>query len=132
MLSYMRARTAFASWTLRRDHGALLRETRSYISLLKGARSPLGTALGELLQAAIAATEGRVAQAIDVLDGAEAMLGESGYRLLAIAASRRRGELEGKAGTGRIEAADKLMRSESILRPDRMAAMFLPGDWKSR
>jgi hypothetical protein len=92
----------------------------------------LGTALGELLQAAIAATEGRVAQAIDVLDGAEAMLGESGYRLLAIAASRRRGELEGKAGTGRIEAADKLMRSESILRPDRMAAMFLPGDWKSR
>jgi hypothetical protein len=130
MLSYMRARTAFASWILRRDDFALMRETQSFISLLQGARSPLGTALSELLLAAIAAAEGQVAQALDLLAGAEAILSENGYRLLAIAASRRRGELEGKVGIGRIEAADKLMRSESILRPDRMTTMFLPGEWK--
>jgi hypothetical protein len=129
MLSYMRARTAFASWIFKRDQVALMRETRSFISRLQGARSPLGTALSELLVAAIAATEGRVPQAMDLLAGAEAMLSENGYRLLAIAASRRRGELEGKAGISRIEAADKFMRSESILRPDRMTAMFLPGEW---
>ena len=58
---------------------------------------------------------------------AEVTLHQQDFRLLAAAVSRRRGELEGEAGSARVQAADAFMRSENILRPDRMTSMILPG-----
>lgn len=39
---------------------------------------------------------------------------------------RRVGE---RYGSARVEAADAFMKSENILRPERMTAMILPGHW---
>jgi len=71
----------------------------------------------------------RPADAVLLLEQAEEILRHQDLRLLAAATLRRRGELEGAAGIHRVEAADTFMRSENILRPDRMTAMILPGDW---
>jgi hypothetical protein len=82
-----------------------------------------------MLRAGILVGLKRKAGALALLEEAEEILRKQDLRLLAAAVARRRGELEGDAGTGRIEAADAFMKSENILRPDRMTALFLPGPW---
>jgi hypothetical protein len=127
MMYYMRGRTALATWTQQRDDRILFREIEHYASLLTNARSPWGAALGDALRSSVEFGRGRLHEAIFLLDRAEAMLRKQDFRLLAAAVSRRRGELEGQSGSARIEAADAFMRSENILRPDRMKSMILPG-----
>jgi eukaryotic-like serine/threonine-protein kinase len=127
MLYYMRARTALAMWLQRRDDRALVGEIEHYVSQLKNSRAPWGAALGEALQSSVDAGHGRVPEAILLLDRAEAALRQLDFRLFAAAVSRRRGELEGEAGSARVQAADAFMRSENIVRPDRMTFMILPG-----
>jgi eukaryotic-like serine/threonine-protein kinase len=126
MLFYMRARTALAAWTLRRDDRILIQEIELYLSLLKKARSPWGTALGQAMESSLEAGRGHVSKAILLLEGAEAILNEHDFRLQAAAISRRRGELEGEDGYLRVQAADVFMRSENIMRPDRITFMILP------
>src|SRR5579862_488527 len=65
----------------------------------------------------------RRTDAVLLLARAEEILREQQLLMLAAAVSRRRGELEGEKGSGRIQAADAFMKSENILRPDRMTAM---------
>ena len=60
MLFYMRARTALAAWTLRRRDRILIEEIELYISRLKNARSPWGTALGEAIESSLEAGRGHV------------------------------------------------------------------------
>jgi hypothetical protein len=126
-LFYMRARTALATWLQQRDDHTLVREIERYASLLTKTRSPWGAALGDALRSSVEAWRGDVPQAILLLDRAEATLRQQDFRLLAAAVSRRRGELEGEAGFARVQAAEAFMRSESIVRPDRMTFMILPG-----
>jgi hypothetical protein len=92
-------------------------------------RSPWGDAFSRILRAGIFAGLQQRAKALLQLDQAEEILRKQDLRLLAAAVARRRGELEGSAGTARIAGADSFMRSENIVRPDRMTAMFLPGKW---
>jgi hypothetical protein len=127
LLFYMRARTALATWMQQRDDRTLVREIKHYATLLTNARSPWGTALGHTLRSSVEAGRGQVREAILLLDRAEATFRQQDFRLLAAAISRRRGELEGEAGVGRVQAADAFMRSENIVRPDRMTFMILPG-----
>lgn len=127
LLYYMRARTALAIWLQQRDDRTLVREVEHYASRLRAIRSPWGVAIGEALQSSVEAGCGRVQEAILLLDSAEATLRQQDLRVLAEAVSRRRGELEGAGGTDRVQTADAFMRSEGILRPDRMAFMILPG-----
>ncbi len=125
MLFYMRGRTALASWT--QDHdGTLVREIEHYASLLTNARSPWGAGLGDSLRSGVEAGRGHVRDAIVLLEHAEATFRQQGFRLLAEAVSRRRGELDGEAGSARVKAADAFMRSENIVRPHRMTSMILP------
>ena len=126
MLFYMRSRTALAAWTLRRRDRILIEEIELYISRLKNARSPWGTALGEAIESSLEAGRGHVSQAILLLESAEAILSQQDFRLQAAAISRRRGELEGKEGYFRVQAANTFMKSENIMRPDRMTFMILP------
>jgi len=127
LLFYMRARTALATWLRQRDDRTLVREIEHYASLLTKTRSPWGAALGDALRSSVEVWRGDVPQAILLLDRAEASLRHQDFRLLAAAVSRRRGELEGEAGIARVQAAAAFMRSESIVRPDRMTFMILPG-----
>ncbi len=129
ILYYARGRTALAGWLGRPDAGELRVETEQFARQLAKLRSPWGDALSSLLRAGVVAGLGRRTDALVLLQGAEEILRKQDLRLLAAAASRRRGELEGKAGAGRVEAADAFMKSENILRPDRLTAMMLPGDW---
>jgi hypothetical protein len=129
MLFYMRGKTALAIWTRQRGDRTLVREIEHYSSRLTKSRSPWGAALGNALRGGLEAGRGRVREAILLLDRAEVALREQDFRLLAEAISRRRGELEGDAGADLVASADAFMRSENILRPDRMTAMMFPGNW---
>jgi hypothetical protein len=126
MVFYMRARTALAVWLSRSDDQVLIKEIKLYISLLFNARSPWAKALGRALQSSIAAKAGDEKGAIRLLDLAETILRQQNFFLTAAAVSRRRGELEGVAGSARVQVANEFMKSENIVRPDRMTFMMLP------
>jgi serine/threonine protein kinase len=126
MLFYMRARTALATWYQHRDDGALPREVERYASLLEGTGSQWAAALGDALRGAVAAANGGKERAILLLGQAEDTLRRHDLLLLAAGVSRRRGDLEGESGRARMLAAEAFMRSENVLRPDRMAYMILP------
>jgi hypothetical protein len=104
-------------------------EVEQFAGKLAAIGSPWGTAFNLLLRAGMMAGLNRAADAIRYLEDAEKILREQDLRLLAAAALRRRGELQGRAGSNLVEAADAFMRSETVIRPDRMTGMFLPGDW---
>jgi hypothetical protein len=128
-LFYARGRTALAEWLRRPEASDLRAEAQKYAARLAKLRSPWGEALGLMLRAGLIAGLKRPGHSALLLERAELILREHGFRLFAAAALRRRGELEGPAGIHRIEAADAFMRSENIVRPDRMTAMILPGSW---
>ena len=130
ILYYSRGRTALAEWFLRPDDKQLRSETEQFSARLAKLQSPWGDALSRLLRAGVMVGLGRRSEAATLLQTAEEILREQGLRLLAAAVLRRRGELDSVNGAHRIEAADAFMRSENILRPDRMAAMILPGQWR--
>jgi tetratricopeptide (TPR) repeat protein len=129
ILSYVRGRTALAEWLRSPEINKLRVEAEEYASKLCKLGSPWGDALALLLRAGIKAGGDQVSEAILLLERAEEILRQQDLWLLAAAALRRRGELLGPAGKERIDAADAFMRSESILRPDLMTAMILPGKW---
>ncbi|MGA8026231.1 MAG: protein kinase [Bryobacteraceae bacterium] len=128
-LFYMRGRTALAVWLKERTDRRLRREVEHYASKLLNIGSPWGQSMGRMLRAGLLVGRSRVAEALLLLEQAEDSLREQDLQLLAAAVSRRRGELEKNAGSAKITADDEFMRSENILRPDRMTAMILPGDW---
>jgi hypothetical protein len=126
LVSYTHGRTALAEWLRLRRAENLRVETEQCAAWLIRTGSPWGNALGRLLRAGVTAARGLREEAVTLLHTAEEILRDQDLRLLAAAASRRRGELEGEAGAHRVDAADAFMRSEGILRPDRMTAMILP------
>lgn len=128
VLFYMRGRTAMACWLNCLDNKRLLHEVTRYADLLARTRSPWGIALSHALNAGICSGRGQIPQAIILLEQAETILRQQELRLFAAAMQRRRGELE-ENGAEIVQAADNFMRSEMIIRPDRMTEMILPGEW---
>ncbi len=129
ILFFLRSRTALAVWMLGKDKPELLAETRQFAKKLTRLGSRWGDAFNLLLQAGIMAGLNRRSESIGLLESAEVILREQDLQLIAAAALRRRGELLGDTGSELIKAADAFMGSESVLRPDRMTAMYLPGNW---
>jgi eukaryotic-like serine/threonine-protein kinase len=129
MLFYLRARTALAAWLAHSEDIKLRREVKTYIWRLAHIGSPWANPISNALRAGVYAKTGRLAEAIRLLEEAESNLRHYDLRLLAAAVRRRRGELEGDKGETLIHAADQFMSSEGVVRPDRMAAVVLPGYW---
>ena len=129
-LLYMRGRIALAEWLGRRTDKSVSIEAEQQASRLAKIESPWGEALSHMLRAGLCAGRRQTADAIVLLEGAEAALRQQDLRLLAAAVRRRRGELEGDKGYALIATADAFMRAEGIIRPDRMSGMILPGDWR--
>ncbi len=128
-LYYARGRTALAEWLRFPDRRELRREIEEFAARLAKLQSPWGDALSRVLRAGALAGLQRRAESLKLLGEAEVILEEQNLRLLAASVARRRGELEGEAGAARVEAADEFMRSEGVMRPDRIASMYLPGKW---
>jgi hypothetical protein len=129
ILYFARGRTALATWLANPAARELRVETEQFARRLGKLNSPWGDALRNVLRAGVMAGLGRSSGALLLLESAEEILRQQELCLLAAAVSRRRGELEGDAGLDRVASADAFMRAENILRPDRMTAMILPGDW---
>ena len=110
-----------------REQRRLRRRALRYARRLEGIGPAWSRALGQLVRAgATAATE--PALALVALEQAIELFDVTGMRLYAAAARRRLGELRGgEEGRELVEQADELMRSEEVVRPDRMAAMLAPG-----
>jgi hypothetical protein len=128
-LYYARGRTALAEWLRNKQDRQLRGEIGEYAKRLAKVHSPWGDALSRVLRAGALAGRERRADAVTLLAEAEQILREQNLKLLAATVARRRGELEGAGGAARIETADAFMRSEGVVRPDRMTAMYLPGQW---
>jgi eukaryotic-like serine/threonine-protein kinase len=130
LVFYMRARTALPLWLRQPGDRKLRAEVEHFAQRLRKLGSRWGDALSRLMCAGIAAGTGHDSAAVRELESAEAMLRQQRLYLLAAAALRRQGELMDVAGVDRIAAADKFMRSEGIVRPERITAMVLPGAWR--
>ena len=129
-LYYARGRTALTEWLGKKDSRVLRRETEHYAKKLKDTGSPWGLAMGKILLAGILAGQRKKAESARLLEQAEEILRQQSLRLMAATVAKRRGELEGgSAGTARIDAANQFMQSEGIAKPERMVALYLPGQW---
>jgi serine/threonine protein kinase len=128
-LFFLRGRIALAIWRQDPDQRKLLAEIRLFAKKLNRLGSQWGAAFNLILLAGIMAGQRRRGDALRLLESAEKILREQDLRLIAAAVLRRRGELLGDSGVPLVKAADDFMKSENILRPDRMTAMFLPGNW---
>lgn len=129
VLYYGRGRTALAEWLREPNDMHLRQEIGEYAKRLANVGSPWGDALSRILRAGVLAKVHRQSEAMRLLGEAEETLREQNFRLMAACVLRRRGELEGVAGMNRVETADAFMRLEGVMRPDRMTAMYLPGQW---
>jgi hypothetical protein len=90
-----------------------------------------GNGLALLTLASIARQRGDVVRAIAHTTEAERLLDESGMSIYTQAARRRRGELiGGDEGRALVDGADAWMREQTVLRPARITAMLMPGQWR--
>ncbi|MFA6958853.1 MAG: protein kinase [Thermoanaerobaculia bacterium] len=89
--------------------------------------APWGNALALALRAAVSSLDGRREATLALLQRAEDALGNAAMHMCATAVRRRRGELAGDASL--VQAADERMTARGAVRPDRIAAMLMPGRW---
>jgi len=91
---------------------------------------PYATAVALMIRAGIAAAKRKVPEAIKLLISAENAFNIADMSLQAAISRRRRGELIGKdEGRKLIESADTWMANQQIQNPERMTAIFAPGNW---
>jgi hypothetical protein len=111
-----------------RERRRLVGRARADARAIAAEGTPWGAPLGLLVEAALAAIEGRVHEAVAKLADAEGRLGAQRIGLYAAAARLRRGELlGGDEGRAVVAAADEDMRSRGVRDPVRMTAMLAPG-----
>jgi tetratricopeptide (TPR) repeat protein len=130
-MSVVRARAALSA-AFRRPPGSkrsrLLRTARSDARRLLRSRAPYAPLWGRLVEAGIAAVEGRDADAAAAYEASERELSASDTFLHAAAALRRRGELTGgDAGRALVAESERRMRERGIVNPARWADMYAPG-----
>jgi eukaryotic-like serine/threonine-protein kinase len=129
ILLFAQGRSSLGEWLQKPTSRELQTEVEQYATRLGNLSSPWADAMRNLLRAGLMVGLDRRNDALLLLASSEKILREQDLRLLAAAVLRRRGELEGHAGVERVKTADAFMSSENILRPDRITAMFLPGNW---
>jgi hypothetical protein len=128
-LFYAAGRASLGEWLRCPEIQQLRVETEKFARKLRKLQSAWGHAFSLALQAGIAAGLNHHSESLLLLERAEEILRAQDLRLLAAAVLRRRGELEGDAGSERVKQADAFMRSEGILCLERMTSMILPGAW---
>ncbi|MEO7331643.1 MAG: serine/threonine-protein kinase PknK, partial [Minicystis sp.] len=133
-LDYLRARTALAAAPAWESRGDLVDElARIALSLEREReRAPWADPCAATLRASLAARRRERAQASRELDRAIIGFEAASMSLHATVARRCQGELEGsEAGLAHVEQADRWMREQGVVAPDRLSAMLLPGRWRS-
>ncbi|WP_164019988.1 serine/threonine-protein kinase PknK [Pyxidicoccus trucidator] len=126
----VRAGTALAMAASRRAGREPFRAAaRKDIQALEALRHrPDAQAEAQLLRATEAALDGKTADALRLLDGAEASFQRLEMPLHAASARRRRGQLTGgEAGARLIAEADAILRAAGIRDPARWVVMEVPG-----
>jgi ATP/maltotriose-dependent transcriptional regulator MalT len=109
----------------------LLRRTRALARSLAREPMPMGAWAAALLRAGVANVSGDRDATLRQLRESIDLLERGHTRLFAMAARRRLGTtLRGEEGESMIRSADGWMSGEGCTRPDRMAAMLVPG-WAS-
>jgi len=86
-----------------------------------------GNALALALRASASSLDDDAPATLAILQRAEEALRAAGMHMCATAARRRRGELSRDADL--VRAADERTTARGAARPDRIAAMFMPGRW---
>lgn len=130
---YLRARAAMGAWLNDRSDRASYKEAAAYMRKLAKMRTLWGEPMARSIQAGLSAGSGNKREAIHLLEMAEQKFLQLELRNVAAACRRRRGEIMGgESGAELIGDADAQLRSEDVRRPDRLLAMYLPGDWTVR
>jgi hypothetical protein len=127
-LIHLRARASLAAAPAAPDPRPLLHAAERDARLLRRERIAWALALAQLVRAGVAMGRHDGALARQLLEDAAGRLEAAGMRLHAAAARRRLGECKGGSqGHSLRKQADAWMKSQNILRPDRMTALLAPG-----
>jgi hypothetical protein len=131
---HLRARTALAwaaalpGWGNVRRRRALLAEVERAAEALDGERMAWAELLAAALRGGAAATRGELAAAVEEMNRAADGFRVHGMELFAATARRRAGQwLGGSHGAAQASAAERWMRAQGVVSPDRMTAMMAPG-----
>ena len=126
----LRTALAAANWTgntpaLRKRAQSIAQECSR---MLDRQTNPWGRASARVAQAALLESDGNLSAATQNLISAASIFDNSDMMGFAWSARRRAGQLMGnKAGCDLIESADRWFHSQSILKPERFAAMHVGG-----
>ncbi|MFO0877444.1 MAG: protein kinase [Gemmataceae bacterium] len=134
-MMHLQARTTLATASAEPAGGGyfsrrarLLRSAGREARRIERKNMPWSNPLAKLIRAGIANLKGHQANAVLLLNTAEEDLLGSDMHLYAAAARRQRGSLlGGDQGADLVSSADAFMHEQGILRPDRIAAMLIPG-----
>jgi serine/threonine protein kinase len=122
------ARLAVATGGPDADRESMLRSAERDVAKVERERMASYDALSLAIRGAIAAARGDRADALRCLEGAARGLEAEGLALWAAVVRRHHGVLVGgEEGASLVRDADDFMIGQSIVRPDRIAAMMLPG-----
>jgi serine/threonine protein kinase len=121
----MRVRSALAAAATASAPSPWLRAARAYLRLIERVKAPWSRPYALANRAVLAAMHGRRSEAAELLGRAASGFDLAPMRLYANAARRRQGELLGDREL--VSRADSWMTEQGIRRPERIAAMLVPG-----
>jgi serine/threonine protein kinase len=129
-LFYLRARTALATAAARRSEApSLLAAATADARQLAAQKMPWSIALAALIDAGVAALDGRPHAATVHYRDAVQKLAQAEMHLHCACARRRLGQLMGgDAGAAQVEDAERWMRAQAIRNPSRMCGLFAPAN----
>jgi hypothetical protein len=126
-MQHLRGRSALAAAAQGKDREQLLQSADRDARALTREGAPWAEALALLLSAGVALGRGDRIGALKLLQDGSRRCEATGMRLFAVASNRQRGLLmTGDEGRTLVESADAWMRSEQIVRPERMADLLVP------
>jgi len=125
---FLRGRCGLAAAAHDIDHTQALRSVVQSARALRRMGEPASEPLAMLLAAGLAAARGEHEPAAATFLEAARCCDERDMKLFAIIARRRAGALlGGSEGEAMVEEADAWMTGEGVARPDRLAAVWMPG-----
>jgi serine/threonine protein kinase/KaiC/GvpD/RAD55 family RecA-like ATPase len=125
---HLRARSAIATARVRDNNPQLLRVAEKDATRIEREQMPWATAIGQLVEAGVAAVRGQQEAAADALRRAITTLESAEMGMHAAAARMRLGGLiGGDEGRTLLDAARTWMEQQGIANPQQMTAMLVPG-----
>jgi hypothetical protein len=124
---HMRARAGLALRAAGESDAPSATSVLSDVAAIERHGATWGNALAVALRACVSSLGNDRGATAALLQRAEDALRDAGMHMCATAARRRRGELANDASL--VRAADERMTARGVARPDRIAAMLMPGRW---